>query len=1058
MTITTRRHIAPFPVPAVGQLVEVRTRQFVVGDVSRSSLPPNPHDPDPPPPQHLVTLTSIEDDALGEELQVFWEIEPGARVLERAGLPQVEGFDDPERLRAFLHAVRWGAVTDADFDALQAPFRAGISIEDYQLDPVVRAVRMPRANLLIADDVGLGKTIEAGLVIHELLLRHRARSVLIVCPASLQIKWRDEMAEKFGLEFRIVDTALLKELRRSRGIHTNPWTHFPRLITSVDWLKRDTPLRMMRDTLPPIPGYPRRFDILVVDEAHNVAPTGSANYAVDSQRTQAIRQIAPHFEHRLFLTATPHNGYPESFSSLLELLDDQRFARGIPPEREQLATVMVRRLKDDIVDWNGQPKFAKRTIHPIEVDYTDDEQRAHRLLAEYAQLREKAAEEEGSRYATHFVLKLLKKRLFSSPAAFALTLDKHVNTLQKAREEKTSKPTIGILRRAIDQVDEEYADDDERETAEGEAVGTAGNLFDDLTGRERRILDELATWAERSQGSPDSKAKALIDWLDEHIRPDGEWSNQRVILFTEYRATQNWLLDILAGAGFTKDGRLQTIYGGMDTEDRERVKAAFQAHPDQSPVRILLATDAASEGIDLQNHCHLMVHAEIPWNPNRLEQRNGRIDRHGQRSKQVLIHHFVGAGWEEQAKDASRKTGDLLGDLEFLYRTALKVDRIREDLGRVGPVIAEQVENAMLRGGVSDLETTAAEEAAAAARRQLSIERDIRERIDRLHTRLLESRHHLQIEPENVERVVQTALAITDHPSLTPTELPDVDEPAYEMPHFVGTWARCTEGLAHPHTGERRPITFDHKVIPGRDDVVLVHLEHRLAQMCLRALRAEIWAHDGQLARVTAEVLPDSVLDTPGVVAHARLVVIGESRHRLHEEIITAGGVIRAGRFRRFETREQLNSALGAADPRLPSAGMLEELVAIWPAIEGSVQSAVDARVKDRMQYLSNTLDRRREREIDDMTQILTDLRTTIETQLADPRQMALFASADDSWTAKEQEQLRRNLDSLRARIAVIPKEIEREAEAIRNRYAEPQERTFPVALTFLVPESMAGH
>ncbi len=183
---TSRGERAPYPVPEQGQLVEVRRRQFVVAEVVRSALPTDGRSP-----QHLVTLTSIEDDALGEQLQVVWEIEPGARILERAGLPRPGGFDDPERLEAFLNAVRWGAITDADYQALQSPFRSGITIEDYQLDPVVRAIQMPRANLLIADDVGLGKTIEAGLVIQELILRHRARTVLVVCPASLQIKWRD---------------------------------------------------------------------------------------------------------------------------------------------------------------------------------------------------------------------------------------------------------------------------------------------------------------------------------------------------------------------------------------------------------------------------------------------------------------------------------------------------------------------------------------------------------------------------------------------------------------------------------------------------------------------------------------------------------------------------------------------------------------------------------------------------------------------------------------------------------------------------------------------------
>ena len=1058
MTITENPTTAPFPVPEIGQLAEVRKRQWVVSDVYRSSIPPNPHDPNPHPPQHLITLSSIEDDALGEELQVIWEVEPGVRVHDRASLPTVEGFDDPARLRAFLHAVRWGAITDADFDALQAPFRSGIAIEDYQLDPVVRAIRMPRANLLIADDVGLGKTIEAGLVIQELLLRHRARTVLVVCPASLQIKWRDEMAEKFGLEFRIIDTELLRQLRRSRGIHTNPWTHFPRLIASIDWLKRDTPMRMMRDALPPIPGYPRRFDILVIDEAHNVAPTGSSNYATDSQRTQAIRQIAPHFEHRLFLTATPHNGYQESFTSLLELLDPQRFARGIPPDPEQLAAVMVRRLKDDIVDWKGDPRFARRKIVPIEVTYTKEEQGAHQLLSEYAGLRRKAAAEEGNRFATEFVLKLLKKRLFSSPAAFAATLEKHRDTLARGPKTKTSKPTVGILRRAIDQVEEDYADDDEREAAEAQAVDTAGSLLDHVSDGELEILDELQAWADRAEGKADSKAEALLEWLHANLKPDGEWSDQRVIIFTEYRATQNSLQSVLAAAGFTDDDRMMTMYGGMDTDQRETVKAAFQASPADSAVRILLATDAASEGIDLQNHCHLMVHTEIPWNPNRLEQRNGRIDRHGQRAEEVLIHHFVGEGWQERAGKAAAK-GDLAGDLEFLYRVALKVDDIREDLGRVGPVIAEQIETAMLKRDLDELDTTLAEQQAKEARKQLGIERDIRDRIARLHDRLLETRKRLELTPENVHRVVEVALDVLDQPSLQPTEHADADGDVFEMPDFVGTWARCEEGLAHPHTGHRRPITFDHDLIPDRDDVVLVHLEHRLAQMCLRALRAEIWAPDSQkrLHRVTAELVLDDDLDTPAVVAHARLVVIGESRHRLHEEIIRAGGTIRGGRFRRFDTVSALESALTAGRAVLPDPEMLDELVEIWSNIEGSVGEALEARVRDRVQYLDSTLERRRDKEVEDMTQVLIDLRATIESQLTDPQQMALFAAASDAWTEREQDQLRRNLDSLEARVAAIPAEIEQEAAEIRRRYAEPTPRLFPVALTFLVPESLAG-
>ena len=259
--------------PEEGQLVSVRSRHWVVNDVEASALAPSPLKPSTAPRQHLVTLTSIEDDALGEELQVFWELEPGTRKLEKVDLPEASGFDKPDRLDAFLDAVRWGAASTADVKNIQAPFRAGIEIEDYQLDPVVRAIQMPRVNLLIADDVGLGKTIEAGLVALELILRHRARRVLVLCPASLQVQWRDQMRDKFGLDFRIVDSELMRDLRRKRGINVNPWGHFPRLITSIDFLKRERPLRLFKETLPQEGQslYPRRYDILILDESHNCA-------------------------------------------------------------------------------------------------------------------------------------------------------------------------------------------------------------------------------------------------------------------------------------------------------------------------------------------------------------------------------------------------------------------------------------------------------------------------------------------------------------------------------------------------------------------------------------------------------------------------------------------------------------------------------------------------------------------------------------------------------------------------------------------------------------------
>ena len=194
-------------IPEQGQLVELRGRRFAVTDVRASTLPNNPVDNPANKSQHLITLSSIEDDGLGEELQVIWELEIGAAIYEQRELPYPKGFDSPDRLDAFLDAVRWGAASSADVRNIQSPFRSGIDIEDYQLDPVVRAIQMPRVNLLIADDVGLGKTIEAGLVAQEMILRQRVQSILVVCPSSLQSTDRT-FADKLILLPQVMPLAL----------------------------------------------------------------------------------------------------------------------------------------------------------------------------------------------------------------------------------------------------------------------------------------------------------------------------------------------------------------------------------------------------------------------------------------------------------------------------------------------------------------------------------------------------------------------------------------------------------------------------------------------------------------------------------------------------------------------------------------------------------------------------------------------------------------------------------------------------------------------------------
>ncbi len=1036
--------IAP---PEPGQLVEVRRRQWVVTDIRSSGLARTNRCT----PQHLVTLVSLDEDALNESLSAVWEIEPGSRILETAGLPSIGGWDSCERLEAFLDAIRWGAATNADRSLLQAPFRSGIEIQDYQLDPLVRAIDMARANLLIADDVGLGKTIEAGLVIQELLVRHRARSVFIVCPASLQVKWQTEMHEKFGLEFRIVDTDYVKRLRRERGIHANPWTSFPRLIASVDWMKSGEGLRLIKDTLPPHVTYPRRFDILVVDEAHNVAPSAASRYAMPSRRTRLIRTLAPHFEHRLFLTATPHNGYQESFTSLLELLDDQRFARGVMPDEKQLHRVMVRRMKTDLVDENGEPIYPKRELLALDVDYTKEEREIHRLLKEYTESRAETVAGSSAAFGTAFIHKLLKKRLFSSPRAFAITLVKHRQALARGASVKQKRALQErILRKAILRTEEDYADDAQVEEAQAEAVEAATELSSPLTEEQRAMLGRLCSWAESAKNRADSKAEALIRWLEEHLKTDREWNDKRVILFTEYRATHSWLHEVLISGGWGGD-RLMVLHGGMDRDEREKIRAAFQAHPSVSSVRILLATDAASEGIDLQNHCNYLIHIEIPWNPNVMEQRNGRIDRHGQKEKTVLIWHPVGKGMEVGAAAPGIKPGDLDGDHEFLMRAVRKVESIRQDLGCVGPVIAQQIEEGML-GKRIEMDTRDAEAKAANVRRFIAAERRLRERVARLHERLLEARDGFHLTPDRVARATSVALEIAGKPPLEPASLSGApDAPAFTVPLLPGTWAQAAHGLEHPYTGARRPITFDHAVAQGRDDVVLAHLHHRLVQMSLRLLRAEVWAHEDRkkLKRVAVRSMPRAVSEEPVAIIWSRLVITGGGHHRLHEELTMAGGELKAGSFARIRTLTRLEELLNASAPSEPTEKAFDTLRKRFAEHESSILRAVEARSRERREFLTNTLDRRRQAEESDLTQVLEDLAVMIRKELAESGKAVQL----QLWPADQRDQLRRDVEALRARLERIPEEREREIAAIQQRYADPADRTFPVAVEFLVPE-----
>jgi len=710
-------------------------------------------------------------------------------------------------------------------------------------------------------------------------------------------------------------------------------------------------------------------------------------------------------------------------------------------------------MKKDIVDANGQPIFPVRKLECLEISYSEDEKAIHRLLRDFTISRTKTVKGTRFEFGNEFLHMLLKKRLFSSPLAFAITLSKHKETLLRGRAKNVSALDDRILRKAIAKSEEDYSNETKAEEAQLEAIEFASEMTLPLSDSERTMLDNLTDWAEKDKSRVDAKAKAIISWLENHLKSNGHWNEKRVILFTEYRATHVWLHQILTANGYGGN-RLAILHGSMRPDEREAIKAAFQTHPNISPVRILLATDAASEGIDLQNHCNYMIHVEIPWNPNVMEQRNGRIDRHGQREKEVFIWHPVSKGFDPRKISTYRRVGEIEGDNEYLMRAALKVDTIREDLGSVGYVIEKQIEEAML-GRRNELDTGAAEVKAAKMRRFVASERKLQERIARLHEKLIETKTDFHLTPENVLRTVRIALELAGKPPLKSVSLPGIPEgKAFEVPVLPGSWGRATIGLEHPHTGVRRPITFDHEIAKGRDDVVLVHLEHKLVQMSLRLLREEIWKLDDVklLHRVSVGALSDDELDRPIVAVWSRLVITGGGHHRLHEELTLSGGELEHNSFKRVVQIGKLEELVGKAEQIVPDDRILAVLKDRFERHEEAIRATVEARSRDRLKYLESTLARRKESEIEDLMDVLDDLAKSIEKELSDPGPQLVQLTL---WSEEERNQLKRDKEAMKARLARIPEEKKNEALTIESRYADPRARTFPVAIVFLIPREM---
>ena len=508
-------------------------------------------------------------------------------------------FDDLTKLKLNIDAYRLHL--RHKFDPVSVVAIGKIDPLPHQIESFVKMISMlrlqsgieGRIRMLLADDVGLGKTIMVGLVAKELLLRKKINRILIVAPSGLQIQWKEEMEEKFNETFDII-----------RGkIENNPYRATNTAIISVDMgrniEKRDL---LMQAT----------WDIIIFDEAHKLKP-GSLRYdfALDlSKRTK----------HLILASATPHDGKIENFIGLVKLVDEEIESNNQGELKKYLEPLMIRRLKEDIVNFKGKKIFPKRE-QPItvNVEYSSEEKIFYDRVEDYVKTYYQTAESAGKQTAI-LALYILHRRVSSSIEAGFKSLKKRKLRLLEPYIDLDANRELNYL----DYLDEN--DDIAKEKAEEILLGATASTGEDLK-KELRDLDDLIQIGKNLlEKNIDSKSKKLLELVN---TMRNELPKDKIIIFTEFTDTLQFLEKNLTKEGFL----ISKIKGGMDIEEKKRQSRMFETSSD-----ILLGTEAAGEGLNLQ-FANIVINYELPWNPNRLEQRIGRVYRYGQKKK-VFIRNF----------------------------------------------------------------------------------------------------------------------------------------------------------------------------------------------------------------------------------------------------------------------------------------------------------------------------------------------------------------------------------------------------------------------------------
>ncbi|GAA4657842.1 helicase-related protein [Arthrobacter cryoconiti] len=634
---------------AIGSLVAARGREWVVLPESQTDF------------LVLRPIGGTDDDIAG--------VIPAIEDVVHAsfGLPSATDFGDDRSARLLRDALRIG------FRSSGGPFRslAGLNVSPrpYQLVPLLLALRQDVVRLLIADDVGIGKTIEAGLIASELIAQGDADGLAVLCPPSLAQQWQQELSEKFGIDAKLVLPGTVKRLQKEAGYDKSIFEYFKYTIVSTDFIKSESKRHDFMRTAP---------NLVIVDEAHGVSADDSGKGGAGrTQRYELVRGLADDPErHLLLVTATPHSGNDGAFRNLIGLLDNSLKTADLSTEsgRRKLADHMVQRRRVDIRSYLKSDTKFPDDRQTVEVAYKlSPEHRAFfDAVLDYVrgQVQDNSGTKRDQRIRWWSALSLLRA-MASSPASAAATLGTRAIGEEAETREAAEKRGMAVV---MDQVEDDG----------GEAIdvvpGSRPNTMDESSSQKRSLNTFLKT-ARHLQEHPELDTKLLLLLKrTKNLIADG----YQPIVFCRFIPTAHYVAEYLRDAG-KKKFDVEVVTGELPSEERA-ARIAAQAERAQDVPKILVATDCLSEGVNLQDGFQAVIHYDLAWNPTRHEQREGRVDRFGQLSETVRALTLYG--------DDNGIDGIVL---EVLLR---KHESIRRDLGISVPVPpkSDQVLAALLEG------------------------------------------------------------------------------------------------------------------------------------------------------------------------------------------------------------------------------------------------------------------------------------------------------------------------------------------------------------------------